>query len=103
MADKLRNLKDCARRLEAAVAREDWATAATADSELAAAIADLGGEVLDTMQRRTLDSAAIVHAAARERCRSALADVVARLDALRANREGWIAYALDGEAREAGQ
>lgn len=103
MADKLRTLKDCVRRLEAAVGREDWAAAATADSELAAAIADFGDEALDTLQRRTLDAAATVHAAARERCRNALADVVARLDAMRANREGWIAYALDGEAREAGQ
>lgn len=103
MADRLRHVQERVRRLEDAVGREDWAAAATADSELAAALAGFAGEVPDETQRRTLDAAAVVHAAARERCRAALADVVARLEAMRANREGWIAYALDGEAREGGQ
>lgn len=90
------------RRLEEAVDREDWADAADADVGFARALARYLGTELSQADRDALTRAREVHAGLRHRCEAACARLEARIAKARAHKEGWIAYAMNAEPREAG-
>lgn len=98
--DKVRQVLEAARRLGNAVAREDWDGVSAADRELAAILARLPHAATSPELGRALAEAAALHASARTQCESALAKTGQRLDELRANREAWVAYSMDGEDSE---
>jgi hypothetical protein len=86
---------ELARRLESAAAAGDWAALARADAEVAAALSALSARGVDA-QRAALERLQSAHRAAARRCDDACADLESHLGALARNKDGWIAYAMNG-------
>jgi hypothetical protein len=83
------------RRLEAAAAAGDWAALARADAEVAAALSALSARGA-AGQRAALERLQAAHRAAVGHCDDACAELESRLGELARNKDGWMAYALNG-------
>ena len=83
-------LRALARRLDAAAAAGDWPALVRVDTEVAAALACLD-DAWSAAERAA-------HAAALHRCGEQAEILAGRLDELGRSREGWMAYALAGDA-----
>lgn len=98
--DNSRRLRDAVRRLDQAVERRDWAMAGVADRALGRLLESLIGVELNAADRTALDAARLAHARARQRCEDASAQLEANLVRMRANKEGWTAYAMNRDPQE---
>lgn len=88
--------------LKAASTAGDWprlAALVTALPDRLAAFAAAGP--IRTGERRALEQLRAAHGQAEEVCASAARELKARLDDMHSNKEGWMAYALDGDAEPA--
>ena len=100
--DSTQQLMRLAGRLVAAADGRDWSALATADRELAALAFGLATQPsLSDAERDALARASAAHRIASHRCSSESGRLAGLLDALRHNREGWVAYALTDEWNEA--
>ncbi|MEF7615614.1 hypothetical protein V4F39_16995 [Aquincola sp. MAHUQ-54] len=81
-------------RLEAAAQNDDWTALAQADQELAAGLPSLAAAgPWSTPERTALQQLQATHERARRRCAATLSRIGGQLDAMRQQREGWLAYA----------
>jgi hypothetical protein len=95
-------LVELARRLEAAATAGDWKAVRRAQADVAAALAGAsarGGA--SGAERQAFERLRAAHDAALARCTDAAGELRARMDDMSRHREGWIAYALQGQG-EAG-
>jgi hypothetical protein len=90
-------LRTLARRLEAAAAADDWAALVRVDTDVAAALACLD-DAWSGAERAALADLRAAHAAALRRCGEQTEILAGRLEELGRSREGWMAYALTGDA-----
>jgi hypothetical protein len=94
-------LRLCAALRDASAAR-DWERLGVATRALAPQLAALGAAGPWTPSERTaLAQLREAHDRAADTCAAALVALERRLDEMRANKEGWIAYALDNETAAA--
>ena len=101
--DRQRTLLQMAQKMSAAIASEDWKTLA--------AINTLMGTVLPQMAAQgqwsgaewaALSALRQMHNEAVKRCDKATDELGRRLQEMQANKEGWLAYALESEQAENG-
>ncbi|HEY4066958.1 MAG TPA: hypothetical protein VGM74_08705 [Burkholderiaceae bacterium] len=97
---ELVELVELAQRLNAASAADDWSALAAIDRDLAAALPRSAGRGPGTAgERAAWTSLRQAHRSAQQRCGRESALLGERLSALRTNKEGWLAYAVQ-EHRE---
>lgn len=85
-------------QLTAAAAAADWERLQAAAQALPAALRALAGAgPLDAAERQALARLREAHRQAAAACARAAQALALRLDEMRDNKEGWIAYALTGE------
>ncbi|MFL6675553.1 MAG: hypothetical protein ACJ8LG_19935 [Massilia sp.] len=81
-----------------AAAERDWDRLGAGTRALAPQLARLGaGGPWNGAERRALAQLRDAHDLAAATCATAVEALARRLDEMRANKEGWIAYALDNE------
>ncbi|MBS1190278.1 MAG: hypothetical protein H6R10_2070 [Rhodocyclaceae bacterium] len=99
--DKLTALLHLTRRLNEAARGQDWEALAQADRALSAALPDLvqGGN-WNAAECTAFEGLRHAHQLATERCTDELARLDEWLAKMRANREGWLAYAQGDELKE---
>jgi len=85
-------------RLQEAIRRADWTLLEPGVRELAPQLQTLAARgPWNGAERAALARLRAVHDRAAAACAQAAAGVAARLDEMRSNKEGWMAYALAGE------
>lgn len=90
-----------AQRLRDASAGRDWRALAVVDDELAALLAQLpAGTPLTLPERAALADLQAAHRQARAQCASVTNQLSDRMAAMQANRDGWLAYALNSDLSE---
>lgn len=96
--DRQQTLLELAHEIGAASAGDDWPALAASSRTLASRLLALHAQgPWSRSEREALATLGSVHAQAEERCAQATASLGERLRDMRDNKEGWIAYALDGE------
>lgn len=96
--DRKTLLLSLAQRLAGAIDQRDWESLRRIDAEMAAALpAILSAAPLSTGERHAAQSLSAMHQRGMQRCTEALAEVDSRMREMRANREGWMAYAQVAE------
>ena len=101
--DRQRTLLQMAKKMNAAIASEDWKTLAALNTLMAATLPQMAA------QGKWSPAEVAALAALRERheeaarvCDEATTDLGRRLQEMQTNKEGWLAYALDSEQAETG-
>ena len=89
-------LQALARRLAHAAASGDWATLVRVDTEVAAALACLDAPWSDA-ERAALGDLRAAHHDALRRCFEEAGRLEQQIDELGRRKEGWMAYALNGD------
>lgn len=90
--------------LAAAAAASDWDRLRVAARALPASLRELaGGGPLNAREREALTRLRGAYEQAQHACARAARDLELRLDDMRNNKEGWIAYALGGENEPAAE
>ncbi|UVW29716.1 hypothetical protein [Massilia sp. H6] len=96
--DRTRAIDRLARQLAEAGAAADWTLLARATRELGPQMQALAaGEPWSAAERAALERLRQAHDGAAGQVASAANELQARLDDMRVNKEGWMAYALAGE------
>lgn len=90
-----------AERLTLATASRDWTAIAALDAELAAVLERLAHpEAWTSTQRRAVNYLRQAHREALRCCQQEMVLLDTRLTDMRANRDGWLAYAMNEEWQE---
>lgn len=90
-------LSHLARRLKTAADANDWRALGQADKELAASLPRLAAAApWSEAERASLLNLRAIHGEAYQHCAEESARLNKHLSDMQANREGWIAYALNG-------
>ncbi|KFI07047.1 hypothetical protein [Massilia sp. BSC265] len=96
--DRTRSIDGLGAVLRDAGARADWELLGRAVGELAPRLQALaGGRPWTDAERAALERLRSAHASAAQAIAAASAQLQLRMDDMRANKEGWMAYALEGE------
>lgn len=96
--DRQQALLELADEIGVASAGDDWPGLAASTGTLAPRLLAMHAQgPWSRSERAALATLASVHAQALEHCTQATARLGERLRAMQDNKEGWIAYALDGE------
>ena len=97
--DKQLILRRLARDIGTAAGAGDWDAVAVADAAIASAVSAMAAQgPWSDAERAALRALRDAHGAAYHQCSQAAAASGAHLSAMHANRDGWIAYALDSGA-----
>ena len=95
---RTRTIERLTARLQQAASAADWDLLERAVRELAPQLQTLAaGGAWNAAERAALTRLRAAHDGAAQACARASVDVQARLDEMRSNKEGWMAYALAGE------
>ncbi|HTD04164.1 hypothetical protein [Undibacterium sp.] len=95
--NRQQQLLNMAARLKAAAEAKDWQALDLADKELAASLPRLAASAAWTVaERASLLNLRAIHNEAYQRCTVESARLTKHLSDMQANKEGWIAYALNG-------
>lgn len=101
--DRQRTLLALAQKMRAAVAAEDWKVLSSLNTLLAKTLPSLAAQgQWNAGEQAALLALRQAHGEAVRHCERATADLAARLNDMQANKEGWLAYALDSEDAETG-
>ena len=101
--DRQATLLQMAKKINAAVAAEDWKLLAAVNTLVAATLPQMAAQgAWSVAERAALAALRQVHQEAARRCDLATEDLGRRLHEMQANKEGWLAYALDSEHAENG-
>lgn len=93
-----RQAMQLARRLDAATLTGDWVTVGVLDRHVAALLRTLDGRTLTAADEHVaLNQLLKAHQQARTRCAEATEQIGSRLNEMRSNKDGWLAYAADSE------
>lgn len=87
-----------ARRLDAATLSGDWVTVGVLDRHVAALLRALDARSLTSADEHVaLNQLLKAHQQARTRCAEAAEQMAGRLNEMRSNKDGWLAYAANSE------
>lgn len=100
--DKAQQMAGFALHLHKAAATQDWQALGQIDHALATWIAQPAqSSALSPVERAALKELQRAHQQARLQCAAAGDELAQRLSELRANKDGWLAYALNSDMNEA--
>nr|WP_315213443.1 hypothetical protein [uncultured Duganella sp.] len=92
-----------AKKMNAAIAAEDWKLLGAIDTLVAATLPQMAAQgKWSGAERAALSALHQMHQEAVRRCDLATEDLGRRLNEMQANKEGWLAYSLDSEQAENG-
>ena len=101
--DRQATLLQMAKKMNAAIAAEDWKLLGAIDTLVAATLPQMAAQgKWSGAERAALSALHEMHQEAVRRCDLATQDLGRRLNEMQANKEGWLAYALDSEQAENG-
>ena len=101
--DRQATLLQMAKKMNAAIAAEDWKLLAALNTLVASTLPQMAAQgKWSGAERAALSALHQVHQEAVRRCDLATADLGRRLHDMQANKEGWLAYALDSEHADNG-
>ena len=101
--DRQATLLQMAKKMNAAIAAEDWKLLAAMNTLVASTLPQMAAQgKWSGAERAALSALHQVHQEAVRRCDLATADLGRRLHDMQANKEGWLAYALDSEHADNG-
>jgi hypothetical protein len=101
--DRQRTLLQMAQKMSAAIASEDWKTLAAINTLMATALPQMAAQgPWSSSEKAALSALHQMHKEAVKRCDSATAALGRRLHDIQANREGYVAYALESEQAQNG-
>ncbi len=96
--DRQRTLLQMAQKMSAAVAAQDWKTLAALNTLVNTALPQMAAQgQWSGSERAALSALRQIHEQAVRACDGAAEDLERRLHEMQANKEGWLAYALDSE------
>lgn len=99
--DRQALMLDFARRLDEVVADGNWEALARIDGRLAAGLAEMTASgPLTAGERIAYEQLRGAHRSASERCARELRGLGEKLEQMRSSRDGWQAYAANGELEE---
>lgn len=99
--DRAAQMRQMTRRLHAAAQGKDWQALAGLDQQLASSLPVLAAEGPWTdAERRALEALYAEHLSASRQCALEAEAMAQRLDALRASKDGWLAYAINEDWAE---
>ncbi|MEV4777961.1 hypothetical protein MRBLMU1_000470 [Burkholderia sp. LMU1-1-1.1] len=101
--DRQATLVQMAKKMNAAIAAEDWKLLAAMNTLVEATLPQMAAQgKWSGAERAALSALHEMHQEAVRRCDLATEDLGRRLNEMQANKEGWLAYALDSEQAENG-
>ncbi|SHN10395.1 hypothetical protein SAMN05192549_104324 [Duganella sacchari] len=101
--DRQRTLLQMTQKMSAAIASEDWKTLAAINTLMVATLPQLVAQgPLSAAERAALSALHQMHNEAVRRCNLATDALGRKLQEMQANKEGWLAYALDSEHADTG-
>lgn len=101
--DRQATLLQMAKKMSAAVAAEDWKLLAALNTLVASTLPQMAAQgTWSGAERAALSALHQMHQEAVKRCNLATEDLGRRLHDMQANKEGWLAYAIDSEQAENG-
>jgi hypothetical protein len=101
--DRQRTLLQMAQKMSAAIASGDWKMLAAINTLMATALPQMAAQgPWSAAERAALSALRQMHDEAVKRCDLATQDLGRRLHDMQANKEGWLAYALESEHAETG-
>lgn len=101
--DRQRTLLQMAQKMSAAIASEDWKTLAAINTLMGTALPQMAAQgKWNSQEMAALSALRQMHEEAVKRCNQATDELGRRLQAMQANREGFVAYALESELAENG-
>ena len=101
--DRQATLLQMAKKMNAAIAAEDWKLLGAIDTLVAATLPHMAAQgKWSAAERAALSALHQMHQEAVRRCDLATEDLGRRLNEMQANKEGWLAYSLDSEQAENG-
>lgn len=101
--DRQATLLQMAKKMNAAIVAEDWKLLAAINTLLASTLPQMAAQgAWSGAERAALSALRQMHQEAVRRCDLATEDLGRRLNEMQANKEGWLAYALDSEHAENG-
>ncbi|NVM79774.1 hypothetical protein FHW83_005616 [Duganella sp. SG902] len=101
--DRQRTLLQMAQKMSAAIASEDWKALAAINTLMATVLPQMAAQgQWSGAERAALSALRQMHNEAVKRCDRATDDLARRLHDMQANKEGWLAYALENEQAESG-
>lgn len=101
--DRQRTLLQMAQKMNAAIASEDWKMLAALNTLMGSTLPQMAAQgKWSSAEWAALSSLRQVHDEAVRRCDAVARDMGRRLNEMQANKEGWIAYAIDSELAENG-
>jgi ribosome biogenesis protein Tsr3 len=96
--DRKTLLLSLAQRLAGAIDQRDWEGLRRIDAEIARALPSiLAAAPLNAGERHAAQSLSAMHQRGLQRCTEVLTELDSRMREMRANREGWMAYAQVAE------
>jgi hypothetical protein len=101
--DRQATLLQMARKMNAAIVAEDWQLLAALNTLLVSTLPQMAAQgAWSGAERAALSALHQMHQEAVRRCDLATEELGRRLNEMQANKEGWLAYALDSEHAENG-
>ncbi len=101
--DRQRTLLQMGQKMRAAIAAEDWKLLAAMNTLMATALPQMAAQgAWSGSEWAALSVLRQIHEEAVRTCNAATEDLARRLHEMQANKEGWLAYALDSEQLETG-
>jgi hypothetical protein len=101
--DRQATLLQMAKKMNAAIAAEDWKLLAAMNTLVASTLPHMAAQgKWSGAERAALAALHEMHQEAVRRCGLATEELGRRLDGMQANKEGWLAYALDSEQADNG-
>jgi hypothetical protein len=101
--DRQRTLLQMAQKMSAAIASQDWKMLAAINTLMATALPQMAAQGdWSSAERAALSALRQIHNEAVKRCNLATDELGHKLHEMQANREGWLAYALDSDQAEIG-
>ncbi|HEX5343818.1 MAG TPA: hypothetical protein VFX55_15100 [Duganella sp.] len=101
--DRQRTLLQMAQKMSAAIASEDWKTLAAINTLMGTVLPQMAAQGnWSSAERAALSALRQMHHEAARRCDRATDELGKRLHDMQANKEGWLAYALENDIAENG-
>ncbi|MET0268715.1 MAG: hypothetical protein ABW202_24255 [Duganella sp.] len=101
--DRQRTLLSLAQKMNAATAAEDWKMLAALNTLIASTLPQMAAQgAWSSAEQAALSALHRMHQEAARRCDLATIDIGRKINDMQANKEGWMAYALDSELAENG-
>ncbi len=101
--DRQRTLLQLGQKMSAALDASDWRALSALNTMMASALPQMAAQGnWAAAELAALSTLRQLHEQAVQRCDKTTSDLAQQLNEMQANKEGWLAYALDSETAETG-